>query len=285
MDKTSLIRRDLGGENQRSVEKEQTGAARVRAFIEGLSLSSEPERADSALYLRVYRELRDALMAGAVAPGDLLNIRPIATALRVSTMPVREALGRLAGEGALEPLANRAFRIPVMAPDGYRELLLIRLRLEGLAGERAAAHVTTAELAELQDIQAAIVSEAKIPLRRYLSLNRRFHFGIYRAARAPALLEMIELIWLRIGPLLQACQTASDIETAIECHGEMLATLERGDGPAAGGAVQLDLLRANKTIIAYLASTSGSGHGSAGTKPRSAQPAAALLRDAEPRSS
>ena len=238
-----------------SIAEEQTGVGRVRMLIEKLSLPSGPEQSETALYLRVYRELREALMAGAVAPGDLLNIRPIAAALRTSPMPVREALGRLAAEGALEPLANRAFRVPVIGPDRYRELLLIRLRLEGLASEHAAAHVTTEELAALRRIHAAIVADARLSMRLYLALNRQFHFGIYRAARLPTLMEMIELIWLRIGPLLHACHAPSDIGVAIACHGETLAALERGDGPAAGRALQQDMLHGSTSILNSLAST------------------------------
>lgn len=108
-----------------------------------------------------------------------------------------------------------------------------------------------------------------MPWRQYLALNREFRFGVYRAARLPALLELIELIWLRIGPLLQVCHTISDIDTAIECHGELLAALECGDGPAADRAVCQDLLRASKTILPYLASRlATAGQDSAGPRSR-----------------
>jgi DNA-binding GntR family transcriptional regulator len=102
---------------QISSAEEQTGAGRVRTLIEGLRLPDSAEEAEATLYLRVYRALREALIVGAVAPGDFLNIRPIAAALHTSPMPVREALGRLAAEDALEPLANRGFRVPVLGPE------------------------------------------------------------------------------------------------------------------------------------------------------------------------
>jgi DNA-binding GntR family transcriptional regulator len=162
----AIHRREINPEQILSAE-EQTGADRVRTLIEGLRLSDRAEEADATLYLRVYRALRRALSMGAAAPGDLLNIRPIAAALRTSPMPVREALGRLAAEGALEPLANRAFRLPVLGPEKYRELLLVRLRLEGLAGEHAAVRVTIDEFAVLRGVHEAIIAKVKWSLRQY----------------------------------------------------------------------------------------------------------------------
>ncbi len=44
----------------------------------------------------------------------MLTIRPLATLLGVSAMPVREAISRLVADEVLEPLRNRAFRLPVL---------------------------------------------------------------------------------------------------------------------------------------------------------------------------
>jgi DNA-binding GntR family transcriptional regulator len=63
---------------------------------------------------RVYSGLRDFLMAGQLQPGQKLTLRELAAALNVSPMPVREAVRRLAAEGALEMLPNRRIRVPVV---------------------------------------------------------------------------------------------------------------------------------------------------------------------------
>ena len=47
------------------------------------------------LTLRVYRGLRDFLMAGQARPGEKLTLRQLASALGTSPMPVREAVRRL----------------------------------------------------------------------------------------------------------------------------------------------------------------------------------------------
>jgi len=74
---------------------------------------------------RVYSGLRDYLMAGQLHPGQKLTLRELAAALNVSPMPVREAVRRLAAEGALEMLPNRRIRVPVVTKPRFRELLRI----------------------------------------------------------------------------------------------------------------------------------------------------------------
>ena len=72
---------------------------------------------------RVYQELKDYLAAGQLMPGQKLTLRELASALGVSPMPVREAVGRLTAEGALEVLPNRRIRVPLMAKAKFSEVL------------------------------------------------------------------------------------------------------------------------------------------------------------------
>ena len=58
------------------------------------------------LHDRVYAELRRSLIHGMFDAGDMLRIQDLAATLQTSTMPVREALGRLVSEQALEALAQ-----------------------------------------------------------------------------------------------------------------------------------------------------------------------------------
>ena len=95
--------------------------------------------ADTSLRTRVYDSLRDALTAGQFTPGQKLSFRYIAGTLGVSLTPVREAIRRLVAEGALEMRPGRSVRVPLMTQAKILELRDMRLTLEGLAAEKAAA--------------------------------------------------------------------------------------------------------------------------------------------------
>ena len=81
---------------------------------------------------RVYSELRRALIGGLFEPNQVLTIRGLADALVTSTMPVREALGRLITEKALEALPNRSVRVPPITLDRIDDLLRARSLIEGV---------------------------------------------------------------------------------------------------------------------------------------------------------
>ena len=153
----------------------------------------------------VYKQLRDLLMSGRVMPGEQLSLRTLADSLGVSVMPVREAVLRLLSEKALELLPNRVLRVPTMTVSQFREITEIRINLEGLATARAAAMVDETGLHEIEAVHQRFSRESSLkrPNESHLiALNKELHFTIYRQAGMPMLLEMIESLWLRIGPIL-----------------------------------------------------------------------------------
>ena len=95
---------------------------------------------------RVYRELKNSIMAGSFKPGSELTLRSVAHALGTSLMPVRDAMRRLASERALEVLPSRKIALPVLTVDKFLELRRIRLLLEGEAAALAAEKISARQL-------------------------------------------------------------------------------------------------------------------------------------------
>jgi len=148
---------------------------------------------------RVYKDLRELIIGGRVEPGQKLTLKSLADALGTSQMPVREALRQLAAEGALEFLPNKSLRVPLMTKSKFTELLLIRKELEGLAIEQAASKITSEELIELEKNHAIYLKEIgkkKPDASVAIEANMKLHFAIYRAAKLPTLLNIIEGLWL-----------------------------------------------------------------------------------------
>ena len=148
-----------------------------------------------------YARLREALMTGRFEPGEHLTIRGLAEAFGVSPTPIREALGRLAAEGAIEAEPNKWMRVPRLCAAELRELRDIRVALEGLATERAASLITPKELAEVKRCDAEIVAlRPSGDWKAMMPWINRLHFAVYRASRMPALVKLIEGLWLRAAP-------------------------------------------------------------------------------------
>jgi DNA-binding GntR family transcriptional regulator len=199
---------------------------------------------------RVYTELRRALISGLFEPNQVLTIRGLADALMTSTMPVREALGRLITEKALEALPNRSVRVPPITLERIDDLLRARILIEGEAIALAATRMTPrqiarteAMLAEWNELRALKHSK---DVDREATLNQSFHFEIYRACGSAVLLPMIESLWLQSGPCIRvaiyAFSEAQEVDTA-HFHRGMVAALAAQDATAAREALVADISR------------------------------------------
>jgi DNA-binding GntR family transcriptional regulator len=206
--------------------------------------------ASGSVELQVYRRIRHALMSGAFAPGERLSTRALAGALGVSAMPVREALKRLEADGVVASRARSAFILVDLSAAEFAELLDIRLRLEGLAAAEAASRITSAGLQEVRRAHRQLASY-KGAIAGMLELNFAFHFAIYSSAHRPVLLDLIETVWLRIGPVLHA-SAGYDLAAVAANHQRLIEALERRDPEAASAALGQDLTVAAAEILPRL---------------------------------
>ena len=193
------------------------------------------------LHDQVYGRVRDAIMAGQFSPGQTLSMQAIAAAFGTSTMPVREALRRLAAEGAVEIRPKRAVRIPHPPRSRVLEIAELRVAVEGLAASRAAERITDGELSHLKEIDAAAEAALRADhLVEYLALNQQFYFAIYRAGEMEVGMAFIESLWLRMGPL-QRLYTSEGLEIGATKHREIIAALRDRDGESARDAMAADI--------------------------------------------
>lgn len=237
-------------DRSRPADDRAGGAARPFALDEIGALSRE------TLGERVTDTLRNLLVSGRLAPGEKLSLRSVADSLSVSMTPVREAVARLAADGALEVLPGRAVRVPVLSNAQFEELTRIRIAVEGFAVEEAARNrpddVVPVVEACAQAFEAA--SEQEPPdAAGAVSANRDLHFAIYRAAGMPALTEMIERLWLKAGPVLNLDMRDEPRRLrggrAVQAHAALVAAIRSRDPKAARAALESDIRAAAAHVI------------------------------------
>jgi DNA-binding GntR family transcriptional regulator len=211
------------------------------------------DRSDS-LATKVYLRLRGALMRGRLAPGHRLVHRAIATELGVSPTPVREALLRLASEGALVLDERGIAHVPHLHPDRYAEILELRLELEGRAAERAALRAGPEAIAALDAIHAQLATaKAAGDIETMLSLNEDFHLRLADQAGMPVLRRLVEGLWMQCGPTLRLRYTvAGGADPAKHPHLALLAALRRQDPQGARAALTADLSENGRVLLDLL---------------------------------
>lgn len=208
------------------------------------------------LSAKVYQNIREMIISGQLQPGERLTLAGMAAALGTSAMPVREAINKLAADDALEILPNRSVRVPVMTRTRFLELVTIRLAVEGLAIETAAGVITADQLTHLAELGRVFETELQLAMpdvSRIIQVNKQFHFGAYTAAGMPTLLNLIEGLWLRIGPVLNLdLRNGSNRlvnPPSVRAHRAMLDALRAHDGAAAKQALAMDIQCAADVIL------------------------------------
>ncbi len=200
------------------------------------------------------RSLKQALLEGRLRPGERLVTRDLAARFGTSPTPVREAMLRLVASGVLEVAHAQSFRVPVLNAERYLELADIRRALEGLAGERATARVNDSDIRRLREVNRNFqVAKHSGDTIAALAYNRAFRFGLYEIANMPALLEIIERLWLQIGPTFNYLYPQQLLAAKGQHnYDRLLSALQQRDAPVVRVMIERAISDGNEIVISNM---------------------------------
>jgi DNA-binding GntR family transcriptional regulator len=210
--------------------------------LAGESAETPAPMAEPVLHASIYEELRRRMITGKIVPGVSLSTRSLALEMGVSQMPVRDALSRLAAEGAVEIRSKRKIEVPAMSAERFQDLLDCRLLLEPQAAILALPHINAARLRQLREIDAAMdASMVAGDVIAYMECNFAFHFAIYRANQRPTLNRLIEALWLQFGPFMRMVYGRYGTANLVDQHRIALDAIEAGEAEALERAIASDI--------------------------------------------
>ena len=197
---------------------------------------------DGLVRSSIYEVLRQRIVTGRMAPGSTLSTRSVALELGTSQMPVREALGRLAAEGAVEIRSKRRIVVPRMTVQRFEDLLRCRELLEPEAAVAALDYIDAACLARLELIDEAIgIALANNDVDRYMQENYNFHFTIYRSSPCSTMSQLIETLWLQFGPYMRVVYDSMHTVLLVDQHQLAVSALRAKDAEKLRGAIRADI--------------------------------------------
>ena len=202
---------------------------------------------------RVYRQIREMILNGEIEPGQTITLQSLSDAFQVSAMPVREALRRLMAEQALTVVFGRSVGVPALTRDRLRDLCRVRCEVEPLATVWATSRIMPAGLVRLAELLDRMQeAAAQKNGRLFVPANYEFHFLIYRAAASPALLSIIESLWLQIVRYFHALRNSGNWREANVAHQALLSGLMRQNAKEAASALRRDIADAAATLMGLL---------------------------------
>jgi DNA-binding GntR family transcriptional regulator len=174
-----------------------------------------PKISKTTLRGRNYEELRKAIICGQFEAGETLTIRALSEALGTSTTPVREALQQLVAERVLTCVANKEFRIPMVTKDMFNQIYHVRILLEGYASYQAATLATSEQINTIQVLHDELKELRRAENNEEMLLkNMNWHFAIYNISNEAYLADLIQSVWLSIGPIFAFPYQSGDLEAS-----------------------------------------------------------------------
>ncbi len=120
--------------------------------------------------------LRQAILAGDMAPGQRLIEEELAGMLAVTRASLRAALFDLTAEGLVERIPNRGARVRAITIDEAVAITECRMALEGLCAAKAAEFVTETQASQLRQLGTELercVADGE--LLKYSACNHELH--------------------------------------------------------------------------------------------------------------
>lgn len=138
-------------------------------------------------------ELKEAILAGKLAPGERLSEEKLASSLNVGRVPLREALRRLEAEGYITFLSTSEIMVSKPTIEDLEDYYSIASVLEGLAARLAVERAQPEEISRLRELHQLLreAYKEKDP-ERYFEANSSFHRFIAEMARNERLHRLID---------------------------------------------------------------------------------------------
>jgi DNA-binding GntR family transcriptional regulator len=210
----------------------------VKMPLKSDRLRKSPE--NDGLAGEAYVIVRERILRGELAIGQVISRRKVAAELGMSFLPVSEALLRLEHEGLLESRPRAGTRVRVPTRQDVQGHYIVREALEAQAAMLFAGQATRDERSELLRL-AIRVDALSIQTTGnrfvYLSLHEKLHRRIAECARCAALSDAISRTSALASTWLCATR-ASSSDNPPHHHEELMKVLLEGDPSAAAEAMR-----------------------------------------------
>jgi len=208
---------------------------------------------DESLAERAKQQIRQMILVGELPGGAVVQDRRLAEKLGLSRTPVREALGRLAGEGYLRR-DRRILTVHSVSIEDVMEILATRRVLEGETARLATGRLAPARIAEIRAAVEGMVSAAAVSHDKHWSVDDLVHLSIAEAGGNGLMARMVKDLRERTR-MFGLARIPRRFDPGKGEHLAILAAIETGDAEAAARAMQSHIDNARQGILDLLAGT------------------------------
>ena len=204
-----------------------------------------------------YNFLKEMIFEWQLPPGEKININQIAHSIKVSTIPIREALTRLSVEKLTISEHNKGYRVSeILDSKSMRDMLEVRILLESNAIERIIRSNNMSllpELAKLTEEMALVETEKSYKkVIEFVRLDDQFHHLLMVSSGNYFLTEAHTSLYshLHIARFYHI-RGEVDQEEAVREHEEIIESIKTRDIFKALDAVSTHVRNVRNRVLEY----------------------------------
>jgi len=200
---------------------------------------------------RILETIRDAIMSGALKPGEKVAEPELAARFGISRTPIREAFRQLESEGYLTVIPRKGALVASFSAKDVEEFYAIKSILEGYAARKACSRLSTREISKLEAINEKLREiAAEEDVRHFFKVHNSFHDMFIRAAGNEKLHEMIAALLKKFQRLrLASLSKPGRMLISVEEHEKIIEAFRGRDAVLAEMLVQKNAEYGGKVLI------------------------------------
>ena len=204
-------------------------------------------------------KLKEAIIAGKLAPGERLSESALAATLKVGPVALRAAMRSLEAEGFVTFRPTDEVVVSKPTREEIEDAYTIAGALEGLAARLAVERAQPEEVARLRELHQAIKDAAhKRDLIRYFDANGNFHRFIAEIARNERLYRLIVQLRQEIRKTrILALQAPQRLDYSMREHDQILDAFLKKNPALAESTMVRHLNNQMETLRKALATAKG----------------------------
>jgi DNA-binding GntR family transcriptional regulator len=200
----------------------------------------------------IAEELKMLIGTGQLPRGARIQQDELAARFETSITPVREALRQLEAQGLLVSEPHRGVRVAEANLDEVKGVYVTRRLVEPYAAQRATLRVSRRDLGRAEELVDAMDAARRDGNDTGVrDANREFHFLFYERSGIPALVRIIDGLWLSFPwDILQVI--SGRLDSSIDEHRAMVDAVRGGDVEQVKTAFEEHIARSYISLCAHL---------------------------------
>ncbi|WP_027716071.1 GntR family transcriptional regulator [Desulfuromonas sp. TF] len=222
-------------------------------------MKRKPIERHQTLREKILETIREAILRGALKPGEKVAEPELAERFGISRTPIREAFRQLESEGYLTVIPRKGAVVTALSERDVEEFYAIKSILEGYAARMAAVNLSSKDIDRLEAINDRLEQLARDgDVKTFFRVHNEFHELFIRAAGNEKLLELIGQLLMKFNRLRMASLSLPGrMEISVNEHKKILEAFKSNDGEKANQLVSKTAAYGGQVLIQSMAQQEG----------------------------